>query len=52
VLDNSPFREHFTVLEDAPSLAPYRVGICVQKKRLRSPLVSAFWETVRSVSSG
>lgn len=52
VLDNSPFREHFTVLEDAPALAPYRVGICVQKKRLRSPLVSAFWDTVGSVSSG
>ena len=50
VLDNSPFREHFIVLKSAPTLSPYRVGICVQKKRLRSPLVSAFWTTVRELS--
>jgi LysR family positive regulator for ilvC len=50
VLENSPFREHFTVLEGAPSLTPYRVGICVQRKRLRSPQVSAFWKTVQAVS--
>jgi LysR family positive regulator for ilvC len=50
VLENSPFRDYFAILEKAPALAPYSVGICVQKRRLRSPLVSAFWDTVKSVS--
>lgn len=43
VLDNSPVAHRVTVLEVAPQLEPYHVGVFVQKKSLNNPLVQAFW---------
>ena len=48
VMDSTPLKEHLVVLEAEPKLKPYSVGICLQKKRLKSPLVKAFWEIVVS----
>lgn len=46
VLDNSPLANKVRLFDYQPRLKPYDVGICVQEKRLRSPLVRAFWEKI------
>jgi LysR family positive regulator for ilvC len=43
VLDNSPLAGQVTVLKVRPALAPYDVGLFTLEKKLRSPLISAFW---------
>jgi LysR family positive regulator for ilvC len=43
VLDNSPLADRVQVLDVRPELAPYEVGLFALKKRLASPLISAFW---------
>lgn len=44
VLDNSPLADAVAVLKVVPALAPYEVGLFTLEKRLRSPLIAAFWE--------
>jgi len=44
VLDNSPLAAQVVVLEVHPALAPYEVGLFTLEKKLRNPLVGAFWE--------
>lgn len=46
VADQSPLRSSFSVLDVEPKLPPLRVGICTQKKLLRTPVVRAFWESI------
>jgi LysR family positive regulator for ilvC len=46
VLETSPFRDEIRVLDVRPPLAPYRVGLCLHKRRLASPVVRAFWDIV------
>lgn len=48
VLDKSPLRDSLRVLDIAPELKPYIVGLIVQKRRLKNPIVKAFWELVES----
>jgi LysR family positive regulator for ilvC len=43
VLDNSPLAAQVIVLPVRPPLAPFEVGLFTLEKRLRSPLISAFW---------
>ena len=43
VLERSPFRDEVVVLENAPNLQPYVVGLCSSKKNLQRPSVRAFW---------
>ncbi len=43
VLDNSPLAERVKVLNISPALEPYEVGLFTQAKKLRSPLIAAFW---------
>jgi LysR family positive regulator for ilvC len=43
VLEKSPIKTDIRVLSVEPSLAPYSVGLVTQRRRLSSPLVSAFW---------
>lgn len=43
VLEKSAFRNEVQCIEVDPVLKPYDVGICVHKRRLASPIVSAFW---------
>jgi len=43
VLERSPFREDVQVLENAPKLTPYVVGLCATKRSLARPSVQAFW---------
>jgi LysR family positive regulator for ilvC len=50
VMDKSPLRGEVRALDldpDAdPDLGEFRVGFCTQRRKLRSPLVRAFWESV------
>jgi LysR family positive regulator for ilvC len=43
VLDNSPLAAKVAIVPIRPQLAPYEVGLFAQQKRLKSPLISAFW---------
>jgi LysR family positive regulator for ilvC len=44
VIENSPIRNRISPLTVTPPPAPYPVGMCVQKRRLSSRLIGAFWE--------
>ncbi|HEY5512187.1 MAG TPA: HTH-type transcriptional activator IlvY [Geomonas sp.] len=44
VLEKSPFRDEVSVLDRAPVLAPYVVGLCSTKRNLQRPGVRAFWQ--------
>lgn len=44
VLDNSPLAALVRPLPIQPPLKPYEVGLCVLNRKLKSPLVRAFWE--------
>jgi len=44
VLEKSPFRDEVSVVERAPQLKPYVVGLCTSKRSLQRPSVRAFWQ--------
>jgi len=46
VVDRSPLRSAFRVLDPKPALDPFRVGVCTQKSKLKSPIVRAFWDSI------
>lgn len=43
VLERSPFRDEVQILENAPQLEPYVVGLCSTKRNLQRTNVQAFW---------
>lgn len=43
VLAKSPFCDDVRILENAPVLDPYEVGLCATKRGLARPAVRAFW---------
>lgn len=47
VLDNSPLADKVRVLNVKPRLRAYEVGLFTQKKKLHSPLISAFWSQLK-----
>ncbi|PLX92778.1 MAG: HTH-type transcriptional activator IlvY [Desulfuromonas sp.] len=51
VLERSPFRDAVTVIQHAPQLGSYEVGLCTSKQNLQRPGVQAFWELARQHSS-
>jgi LysR family positive regulator for ilvC len=48
VLDNSPLMGKVKLHPLQPQLKPYEVGLCVLARRLKSPLVRAFWERINT----
>lgn len=44
VVDNSPLAERVKPFGAQPDLGPYDTGLCVLEKRLKSPIVHAFWQ--------
>ncbi len=50
VLERSPFVDDITILNSAPELAPYVVGLCSTKRNLKNPSVQAFWNLTRDRS--
>jgi LysR family positive regulator for ilvC len=47
VLENSPLAQKVCILDVRPELAPYEVGLVTLERRRSSPLVEAFWDTVK-----
>ncbi|GAA5317810.1 MAG: HTH-type transcriptional activator IlvY [Candidatus Pelagadaptatus aseana] len=43
VLDNSPLVDRVQILQMDQELGYYDVGLCTLKKRLKSPIINAFW---------
>jgi LysR family positive regulator for ilvC len=43
VLEKSPFADEVRILDRAPELAPYSVGLCAARRSLNRPAVRAFW---------
>lgn len=48
VLDNSPLADRVRLLDITPRLAAYDVGVCVLEKKLRGPLIQAFWSQIQA----
>ncbi len=46
VLEKSLIRHQVRVLETAPELSPFSIGVCTINRRLETPLIRAFWNTV------
>ncbi len=46
VADQSPLKSSLNVLSIEPKLPAFRVGVCAEKKKLKSPVVKAFWESM------
>ncbi|MBE2896005.1 HTH-type transcriptional activator IlvY [Pasteurellaceae bacterium HPA106] len=44
VINNSPMRDQVSFLTLPTKIAPFELGVCVQKKQLKQPLVAAFWQ--------
>jgi LysR family transcriptional regulator, positive regulator for ilvC len=51
VLERSPFRDEVCVLENAPRLEPYVVGLCSSRQNLQRPSVRAFWQLAEERSA-
>jgi LysR family positive regulator for ilvC len=51
VLDKSPLSGEVRVLDVRPPLPPFRVGFCVMRKRLDSPVIGAFWDSIADGSA-
>lgn len=51
VLDNSPLANKVKISPIQPELTPYEVGLCVSNRRLKSPIVRAFWQQLNSADS-
>ncbi len=46
VLDQNLLSSNVQLLDIAPELEPYTVGICVLKRRIKTPLIKAFWDNI------
>ncbi|WP_447894279.1 HTH-type transcriptional activator IlvY [Vreelandella sp. GE22] len=46
VLDNSPLAGRVQVLPVKPELPHYDVGLCVLNRRLKTPMIDAFWTAI------
>ena len=47
VLDNSPLTARIRIYDIQPPLTPYDIGLFALEKRLRDPLINAFWNRQR-----
>lgn len=43
VLEKSPFMKQVSILENTPKLPPFKIGLCIRKKNLANPKISALW---------
>ncbi len=43
VLDNSPLQNQVAILDAAPELEPFDVGICTTKGNIANPIIEPFW---------
>ncbi len=50
VVDRSPFRDDVVIVDQAPQLGIYEVGLCTSKRNLQRQGVLAFWQLAREHS--
>ncbi|BCJ27760.1 HTH-type transcriptional activator IlvY [Actinocatenispora sera] len=50
VLSSSALADRLTEVPARPPLAPFRIGPCVRRDHLRTPLVAALWSTVTATA--
>jgi len=50
VLERSPFRDDVVIVDQAPQLGSYEVGLCTSKHNLQRPGVHAFWSLAQERS--
>jgi len=48
VVERSPLRQEVRILDVRPRLPGFRVGFCVPRRRLKSPLIAAFWDSIET----
>lgn len=48
VVDKSPLRADVRVLEVEPRVGEFRVGVCTERRSLKTPLVRAFWDSIEA----
>jgi len=48
VIKNSPFADKVSIISIPNPLEPYRVGVCATRKKIRNPLINAFWNVARA----
>jgi len=46
VVDKSPLRAEVRPLDVEPRLGEFHVGVCTPRRKLRSPLIRAFWDSL------
>nr|PZN17572.1 MAG: HTH-type transcriptional activator IlvY [Pseudomonadota bacterium] len=46
VADRSPLRAELRVIDVEPGLGDLRVGICIERRALKKPIVRAFWDSI------
>ena len=51
VVDNSPLSGQVEPFALQPNLGPYSMGICVMEKRLKSPILNAFWGQLMTMNN-
>jgi len=44
VIQHSALADKIKIIEDAPSLQAFQIGLCVLKSKLEHPVVKAFWD--------
>ncbi len=52
VWERSPFKSKVRLVEHAPKLEPYVVGLCCQRASLKLANVSAFWQLAQQATAG
>ncbi len=52
VLERSPLREQIQIVEQAPKLEPFSIGLCTLEKNMANPRVEALWRTATQRAMG
>jgi LysR family positive regulator for ilvC len=47
VIQHSPLQGKIAVIEAAPELQAFQIGLCAQKRRLAMPAIKAFWQAAK-----
>lgn len=48
VVENSPLQDRIAIVDRAPALEPFSIGVCTLKRKLSNPLIRAFWSLASS----
>lgn len=48
VIDNSPMSGQVSRLKTSQQIPAFHLGVCVQRKKLKQPIIAAFWKMLES----